>query len=125
MIPLPTKSSALYQAKYELKTKDRISRDILIDAEGAKILCEKLCITSIKERAIEGYIQIIYQDPFGLILISEIQVIKLLYHLIFYEMIPYHESVFIYLINRFIRSKCGLQSNKEIQFGISIQPVQF
>ena len=56
--------------------RDKISRDILIDSQASKVLCEKLCLHPVKEGELKGYVQQIYQDPFGLMLISMIQVSK-------------------------------------------------
>ena len=46
----------------------------LIDAQAAKVLCEKLAVPSINNKALKGYVQVIGQDPFKLLLISDIQV---------------------------------------------------
>ena len=54
--------------------RDKISRDILIDAQASKTLCEKLCLHPVKDGELKGYVQQIYQDPFGIMLISSIQV---------------------------------------------------
>ena len=69
-----TKVHILKNLRYEFKMRDRISRDILIDSQACKTLCEKLCLHPTKEDELVGYVQQIYQDPFGLMLLSSIQV---------------------------------------------------
>ena len=53
--------------------RDRVSKDIQVDAEAAKVLCENLCLYADTGKLI-GYVQEINQNPFGLLLISDIQV---------------------------------------------------
>jgi hypothetical protein len=74
VINKPTKPNILNQIRYEFNHKDRISRDILNDAEASKVMCERLCIHPSKEGEIQGFIQKISQQSFGMILLSTIQV---------------------------------------------------
>jgi hypothetical protein len=54
--PKPTKQNILKHIRYEFRANECISRDILIDAQAAKVLCEKLCLYPTKEGAIVGFI---------------------------------------------------------------------
>jgi hypothetical protein len=73
-IKKPTKENVLKHIRYEFRARERISRDILIDAQAAKSVCEKLCLHPSKEGTLNGFVQQIFQDPFGMMLMSEIQV---------------------------------------------------
>jgi hypothetical protein len=75
VINKPTKPNILKQIRYEFNHKERISRDILNDVEASKFMCERLCIHPSKEGEIQGFVQKISQQPFGMILLSTIQVI--------------------------------------------------
>lgn len=66
------KKSVLAVLKSEFKLKNRVSRDIMMDAQAAKFLCECTCVPTTHLR---GLIQEISQFPFGLLLLSAIQVI--------------------------------------------------
>jgi hypothetical protein len=70
----PTKRNILKHLKNEFKYRDRFCKDILIDSQAAKTMCEKLNVPSINYKALKGYIQVKGQDPFNLLLISDIQV---------------------------------------------------
>jgi hypothetical protein len=67
-----TKKSLLAVLKSEFKLRNRISRDIVLDSQASKILCDYMCVPTTHLR---GSIQEIKQFPFGLLLLSEIQVI--------------------------------------------------
>jgi len=72
---LPT-NAVLKTIKSEYKYNARISKDLYNDAEASKILCEKLCLFS-HPTQLNGYVQEIGQNPFGILLMSHIQVLKL------------------------------------------------
>ncbi len=56
--------------KSEYVNRHKISNEICIDSEAAKLIFDRLyCSNNFK-----GYIQYISQNPFGVLLISEIQV---------------------------------------------------
>ena len=65
----------LKKLKSNLKYQDRISRDIDIDANASKRLCESLCLHSPPGKLV-GYVQEINSNPFGLLLMSHIQVFE-------------------------------------------------
>ena len=62
----------LKQIKYEFKHKNRISTEVFFDANATKIITDSL-IGNDNDK-IKGYIQEIGLNPFGFLLISEIQV---------------------------------------------------
>ena len=53
--------------------RDRLSKDIFVDVEAAKVLCEHLCLFSSPGK-LSGFVQEINQNPFGFLLMSDIQV---------------------------------------------------
>lgn len=53
--------------------KERISTDIFVDSECAKIMWDSRCLYE-NEKSIKGFIQEIMQNPFGFVLFSDIQV---------------------------------------------------
>ena len=57
--------------KYECRHADRLSPNVYIDSEGAKILMDCLCL---EIGSLEGYIQDTHLNPYGFLLISGIQV---------------------------------------------------
>jgi hypothetical protein len=59
--------------KNEFERRHRLSSDIFADAEATKILCE-LLVGPINQNCIQGYVQKIDKNPFGVLLISDIQV---------------------------------------------------
>jgi hypothetical protein len=61
--------------KYEHEHRNRIATDVFVDADAAKRLCNKLCFVYDQNSILKGYIQEISHDPFGVLLISEIQVL--------------------------------------------------
>ena len=111
----PTKENILKQIRYEFKHRDRISRDILIDSQAAKSICEHLCIHPSKEGELKGFVQQINQDPYGMLLTSSIQV-KEIYSI---------KIIYFIIILNFNRSKCGIKFKMLILFGILMQPVAF
>ncbi len=52
---MPTNRHTLAMIKSEYYNKNKISNDIFIDAESAKILTDQLCIS--EESNLRGYIQ--------------------------------------------------------------------
>ena len=66
-------NAVLKTIKSEFKYNARISKDLYFDAEASKVLCQKLCLFS-HETQLKGYVQEIGQNPFGLLLMSNIQV---------------------------------------------------
>ncbi len=56
--------------KYEFVHSNRISRDLYVDCDVAKLMLDKFC----EGDKLKGYIQEIMLNPFGILLISEIQV---------------------------------------------------
>ena len=72
-IPKPVNAQVLYQAKYEAKNKNThvlLHDDIQCARDGQK----EVCLTTGK---LKGFVQQINQDPFGYVLISDIQVFNL------------------------------------------------
>ncbi len=68
-----TKLNTLSKIKYEELHKDRLSTNFIDDVQAAKELCDNLCF-KINENGIDGFIREIQLDPFGFLLISDIQV---------------------------------------------------
>ncbi len=68
-----TNSNVLTVMKYSYKKKNRISRDLMTDCQGALNVCEGLCMPS-NSSCLQGYIQKINLVPFGLFMVSDIQV---------------------------------------------------
>ena len=56
--------------KHEYANKHKISNDLYTDSEATKLLFEQLSFA----QHFKGYIQEINLNPFGMLLISEIQV---------------------------------------------------
>jgi hypothetical protein len=61
--------------KHEFDRRHRLSSDIFADADATKILCELLC-EPCNENCIQGFVQRIDRNPFGMLFISDIQVIS-------------------------------------------------
>ena len=59
--------------KSEMRNQFKISHDIIIDAEASKILSDAFWFTN--EFMIKGYIHEQSSNPFGFLLMSDIQVI--------------------------------------------------
>jgi hypothetical protein len=65
--------SVVKQLKSEFKNEKRISTDLNVDAEASKVLCERMCLYSTPEK-LQGFVQEINSNPFGLLLMSHMQV---------------------------------------------------
>ena len=63
--------------KYQYQHKDKLSNDIYKDIELAKNFFISLAIPPSSMNGLKGYIQEIVHDPFGFLLISDMQVIKI------------------------------------------------
>ena len=59
--------------KHEMERRRRLSSDIFADANGAKLIFTLLA-KKCNENCLQGYIQKIDYDPFGLLMICDIQV---------------------------------------------------
>jgi hypothetical protein len=59
--------------KYEKVHKDRLAVKLRDDLDSAKIVCDNLCL-KIKENGVDGYLQNTQTNPFGFLLLSELQV---------------------------------------------------
>ena len=73
--------------KSEFNNRNRLSSDIFVDANCAKIMTDKLCLPSDSKMA--GYIQEITMNPFGFLTMSDIQVNNLTKKL-FIELFNYY-----------------------------------
>lgn len=62
----------LSKMKSEIRNQFKISHDISIDAEAAKIVSDAYWYTN--ELSIKGFIHELSANPFGFLLISDIQV---------------------------------------------------
>jgi hypothetical protein len=60
----------LKTAKYEAVHQARLTNDIFTDARATKLLNQRL----IRGKHFDGFVQEVHDDPFGYIMISEIQV---------------------------------------------------
>jgi hypothetical protein len=63
--------NTLATIKYELRHERDLFPDIITDLAAAKLMCEKLCR---KSEILPGFIQFCALNPFGFLMISEIQV---------------------------------------------------
>jgi hypothetical protein len=70
---LPTSTNTLSVMKHEYVHRYKLSNNLIEDLETTKLFCDNLCLPNQGE--IEGYIRSIRLDPFGFVLISDIQVI--------------------------------------------------
>ena len=73
-----TSPKRLNQIRYEIKHQERLSNDIFRDSLHTKYIMESLInndLSTINE--MHGYMQNLSLDPYGFLLISEIQVKKL------------------------------------------------
>ena len=68
-----TKSNVLRQIKHEYERRNVLSTDILVDAQATKTLCEALSPSS-NSNCLQGFVQLIIQDPFGMLFLSDMQV---------------------------------------------------
>jgi hypothetical protein len=71
----PVSSNVLNVMKHEYVHRDRISTEIDKDAKTAKKMFETLCIQIYTPSKILGFIRELHSDPFGYILLSELQVL--------------------------------------------------
>jgi hypothetical protein len=60
--------------KHEFVHKDRLSIDNDKDAKAVKLVFELLCVKLKTSCKITGYLRELHSDPFGFILLSELQV---------------------------------------------------
>jgi hypothetical protein len=70
------KSSILRVIKHEFKNKDKISNEMNADTAATKLNYQLLAKRFSKSDKIQGFIQEHMLDPFGCLLISQLQVIK-------------------------------------------------
>ncbi len=70
----PTKIKTLYRIRKEFTDANKLSNDIYIDIEAAKISMDGLCHVVNPKSIFKGYISDISLNPFGFLLNSEIQV---------------------------------------------------
>lgn len=75
MLPKVTNENVLNVIKSELKNATRLSSNILEDTRSAKFVFDN--ISKEKNDAIKGYIQTIKSDPYGFLLYSDKQVLKI------------------------------------------------
>ncbi len=61
-------------AKHEFDHEHRLSRTLFVDCEAAKNVSDRTCLNISINCAFRGVVQAIYNQPFGLLLFSEIQV---------------------------------------------------
>ena len=61
--------------KNEFERRHRLSSDIFADAEATKILCE-LLVGPHNKNCLPGYVQKIDKNPFGVLFVSNLQVIS-------------------------------------------------
>ena len=73
-----TNAAKMAQIKYQYQHKDKLSNDIYKDIELTKKFFVSLAIPPSSINGLEGYVQEIVHDPFGFLLISDIQVIQIL-----------------------------------------------
>ncbi|CAF0945818.1 unnamed protein product [Brachionus calyciflorus] len=72
----PLSNDVLSKIKNEYVHRNRISNDIFVDALATKQIYSNVAI-SLKTGKISGFLQEINMDPFGVLFVSEIQVIKI------------------------------------------------
>lgn len=75
-MPETVNKSVLAHVKYEYKNRNSLfpkSYPIIIDIDAAKMIFDHTYFTD-KLDGLKGFIQEIYYNPFGLVLMSEIQV---------------------------------------------------
>ena len=71
--PKVTDKNVLNVLKFERLHSERLSNEITSDARATKKMLETMSL-SLEDDSFRGYIQEIHQDPFGLTLVSDIQV---------------------------------------------------
>jgi hypothetical protein len=59
--------------KYEQVHKDRLAVKLRDDLDSAKIVCDNLCF-KINENGIDGFLQNPQSNPFGFLLLCDLQV---------------------------------------------------
>ena len=69
----PSDKSVLAKIKYEEIHKDRLSTKLVDDAEAAKTVFDMFCLKTYNE-GIDGYIRNISVNPFGILLLCDLQV---------------------------------------------------
>ena len=70
----PPETHILYNIKSQAKYKERISADVLTDSKATKEVFYQFSELYHKSAYLKGYIQQIHADPFGLVLLCEMQV---------------------------------------------------
>lgn len=70
------KRQVLKVVKHEFDHEHRLSRSFFTDCYASKTFSEKTCLSVSNTCTFRGMVQAIYQQPFGLLLFSEIQVIN-------------------------------------------------
>ena len=63
----------MQKIKNELDNRFRLSRDMIFDLRATNVLCENLGLSTNSE--FKGYVHNICLDPYGFLLMSDIQVI--------------------------------------------------
>lgn len=77
-MPEPVNKNVLSQIKYEYNNQNSIfpkSYPIILDVDAAKTVFD-YCYLTERLDGLRGFIQNIFYNPFGFLLISEIQVMK-------------------------------------------------
>ena len=69
----PTDTNYLSQIKYESAHEFKISQDTLIDARLTKMIMDNI-IESSSKYSLDGFVQNIMTDPFGYLLVTQMQV---------------------------------------------------
>jgi hypothetical protein len=82
--------------KHEYVHRYRLSNNLIEDLDTTKLFCDNLCLPN--QGSIEGYIRSIRYNPFGFVLISDIQVIFNVFPLI---------CLIAYFISSCSSCKCG------------------
>jgi len=59
--------------KHVYERRNVLSTDIFVDAQATKTLCEAISPPS-NSNCLKGFVQLIIQDPFGILFFSDIQV---------------------------------------------------
>lgn len=67
----PTNQQVLNVMKHESKHEQRISNNLIIDAEASKTFCDKICLQI--KHILSGYIQEVNLNPFGFLFVTGIQ----------------------------------------------------
>jgi hypothetical protein len=70
-----TSHQILRKIKNESERRFRLQTEIRADAEACALLCNHLCKTP-NSNCLGGYVRRISQRPFGILFVSDIQVIK-------------------------------------------------